>query len=250
MELSWSTFVLEIINFLILVWILKRFFYKPVLDVIARRRAAIEKSLADARTTKSEAEKLQEQYKNRLADWDQERQQARETLIQEIEAERARKTAELKNVLQQEREKARVIEQRRQADVEHKAEEAALTLSARFATRLLEQVAGPELETRLVERVLSGLSGLSDEQIVALRTNYGQAPETAIVVSAFPLADEYRSKLKQAITTLTDQEMSPQFEQDSELLAGLRITIGNWVLGTNLQDELKGFAALVQGESH
>ena len=42
MELSWSTFFLEIINFLVLVWILKRFLYKPVMDVIARRREGIE----------------------------------------------------------------------------------------------------------------------------------------------------------------------------------------------------------------
>jgi len=42
MELNWSTFLLEIINFLILVWILKHFFYKPILDVIAHRRADIE----------------------------------------------------------------------------------------------------------------------------------------------------------------------------------------------------------------
>jgi F-type H+-transporting ATPase subunit b len=249
-ELSWSTFVLEIINFLVLVWILKRFFYKPVLDVIARRRAGIEKSLADARETKSEAEKLQEQYQNRLADWDKEKQQARENLMQEIEAERSRKMAELKNDLEQEREKAHVIEQRRQIDAERKAEEAALTLSARFATRLLQQAAGPELETRLVELALSELTTLSDEQITALRASYGQAPEPAVVVSAFPLTDEHRDKLKQAIATLTDQDMPVQFEQDSELLAGLRIMLGNWVLGVNLQDELKGFATMAQGQSH
>ena len=50
MELNWSTFVLEILNFLVLVWILKRFLYKPVLAVIARRREGIEKSLAEARS--------------------------------------------------------------------------------------------------------------------------------------------------------------------------------------------------------
>ena len=49
MELSWSTFILEAINFLVLVWILKRFLYKPVLDVIERRKAGIEKIQADAK---------------------------------------------------------------------------------------------------------------------------------------------------------------------------------------------------------
>ena len=58
MELNWSTFLLEIINFLVLVWILKRFLYQPVLDVIARRRKAIEAQLAEALRLQDEAESL------------------------------------------------------------------------------------------------------------------------------------------------------------------------------------------------
>ena len=49
MEMDWSTFILEIINFLILVWILKRFLYRPILEVIARRREGVEKTLSEAR---------------------------------------------------------------------------------------------------------------------------------------------------------------------------------------------------------
>ena len=45
MEFNWTTFSFEIINFLILVWILQRFLYKPVTNAIARRKAAIESQL-------------------------------------------------------------------------------------------------------------------------------------------------------------------------------------------------------------
>ena len=99
MELSWSTFVLEIINFLVLVWILKRFLYKPVLEVIARRRAGIEKTRVDAEALQADAEVLQKQYESRLADWNEERQQARDTLAHELEAERARKESEMQIAL-------------------------------------------------------------------------------------------------------------------------------------------------------
>jgi len=125
-ELSWSTFVLEIINFLVLVWILKRFFYKPVLEIIARRQAGIEKTRRDAETLHAEAEKLREQFQGRLADWSKERQQAREALAREIEMERSRKLADMQSGLEQEKEKARVAETHRQADALHKVEETAL----------------------------------------------------------------------------------------------------------------------------
>jgi len=244
LELSWSTFVLEIINFLVLIWILKRFLYKPVLDVVSRRRAGIEKTLADARSLHEDAEKLKERYEGRLADREQERQQAHAALEREIDAERTRKMAELQTAIEQAHEKARVAEAHRQADTMHKMEEAALTQGARFATHLLEQVAGADTETRLVELVITQLSRLPAERIAALRNSSGKKAEAILITSAFPLAEDQRQRLEQALNKVTRPDIPLHFEQDSKLLAGLRINIGAWVLGINLQDELKGFMEL------
>ena len=90
MELNWSTFILEIINFLVLIWILKRFIYKPVLNVIAQRRTTIENQSAEALRLHEEATDLKNQYQNRLSDWEQEKQQARDAVNQELEIEKAR----------------------------------------------------------------------------------------------------------------------------------------------------------------
>lgn len=245
MELSWSTFVLEILNFLVLVWILKRFLYKPVLEVIARRRAGIEKTRTDAETLHADAEKLREQYEGRLADWNRERQQARDALTRELEAERASKIVALRNELTQEREKSRVAAASRQADALRKVEETALVQAAKFATRLLEAAAGAETQARLVELVITGLSQLPDERIAALRNSYGQTPDVIKVVSAFPLAGDQRQRLEETLVAVTALNIPLQFEQDSDLLAGVRITIGAWILGANIRDELRGFTELV-----
>ena len=242
MELSWSTFLLEIINFLVLVWILKRFLYKPVLDVIARRRAGIEKSLADAKMLNDDAEALQTRYRGRLADWEQERQQAREQLARELEEQRAQRLAALQSELEQEREKTRVAEARRQADAMYKAEETALIQASRFASRVLGQVAGPELEAKLLELVIDELPQLSAERIAALHSSWGQTSEAIVVASAFPLSDSQRQKLHKALIATTGSDLPLHFEQNAELLAGVRITIGAWVLGANLKDELRSFA--------
>ena len=248
MELTWSTFVLEIINFLVLVWILKRFLYQPVLDVIARRRAGIEKILADAKALHAEAEKLQKQYEGRLDDWEQERQQAREDLARELDAERTRKMAELQTSLEQAREKARVTEEHRRDDARRKIEETALIQGSRFAARLLEQASGPDTETRLVDLVISELSRLPPERIAAVHNSYGKTTRVIEVISAFPLADEQRRRLTQALAKVISADTPLQFKQDSELVAGVRITIGAWVLGANIRDELKGFMELARHE--
>jgi len=57
MEFSWTTFFLEIINFLVLVWILQRFLYKPVMKVIAQRKAHIESRLEEAKAIQTAAQR-------------------------------------------------------------------------------------------------------------------------------------------------------------------------------------------------
>jgi len=248
MELNWSTFVLEIINFLVLVWILKRFLYKPVLDVIARRRAGIDKMLSDAKAVKSEAEQLQQQYEGRLADWEQERRQARESLARELDAERTGRIKEIQAELEQEHEKSRVAALRREADAARRLETAALSQGARFASRLLEMAAGPELQMRLVEMLSGELEKLSPERIETLRIRYGKSPDNIQVVSAFPLEDDQRQRLEQALAKLAPLDLPVRYDQKEELLAGLRVIIGPWVLAANVLDELKGFSELTHNE--
>ncbi|MBN1957731.1 MAG: F0F1 ATP synthase subunit delta [Desulfuromonadales bacterium] len=242
MELSWSTFLLEIINFLILVWILKHFLYQPVLDVLARRRAAVEEKISAARHMNEEAEQLRSEYENRLAVWDQERQQAREVLAQELNEERLRRLEALTSALAQEREKTQAKESRQRTKAQHELEHRALLQGAQFATRLLSQAAGPELEARLLTLLLHGLSALSDDQALALKNQRGEGPEVISVVSAYRLSAAQRQALKEALIKVSGLETRVHFEEDAELLAGLRVTIGSWVLYASIKDDLSGFA--------
>ncbi|MGB5178544.1 MAG: F0F1 ATP synthase subunit delta [Gammaproteobacteria bacterium] len=249
MELNWSTFLLEIINFLILVWILKRFFYKPVLGVIARRRAAIDKTLSDAKTLQVDAEVLRGQYENRLAEWEKERQAAHASLDKDISSERARRMEDLKSRLAGEEKKVRVIEQRRAEASRLQAEVTALHQGAQFCARLLSAVAGPELEQRLLALLLKELGALTPGQLTALRAAAGKTGDSILVTSTYPLDDATRQSLERMLDSVLAAATPAHYELDKDLLAGLRITMGSWVLRANLQDELQAFSELAHESS-
>ena len=248
MELSWSTFVLELINFLVLVWILKHFLYKPVLAVMAQRKAGIEKIRAEAEILQGGAEELRQQYEGRLAEWNRERQQARDELNRELEAERSRGIEECRRELAEEGEKARVVEASRQADALALVQQTALAQGARFASRLLAAGAGADTQAGLVELVITGLPQLPDERVAAIRRSLEQTPGDIVVSSAFALTGDQRKRLEQALLKMTGAAIPPRFELDSELLAGVRINAGSWMLGCNLQDELDGMAELASAQ--
>ena len=139
MEFNVSTFILEIINFLILIWILQRLFYKPLLEVIAKRKQFIDQSLADAKTMQQQAEEQRSLYENRQKLWEQEKQAALTALHQQIEVERRTQMALLNADLEKERQKINVTIQRQQKELQRQAEKQALQNGARFASMLLKQ---------------------------------------------------------------------------------------------------------------
>ncbi|MBQ0720983.1 MAG: F0F1 ATP synthase subunit delta [Gammaproteobacteria bacterium] len=258
MELNSSTFILEIINFLVLVWILKRFFYKPVLDVIARRKAGIDDTVAKADALQKDAQKLQQQYEERLADWELEKQRAQRTLDTRLQKEREAQMRVLQADLEAEREKEKVLIQRQLEHDSQQIVETALQQGAQFASHLLSSVAGPELEKQLVALLVQQLKNLPAQQLAQLRKVNGESDATnsstinsatingstanaATITSAYPLDATTRQALELACKENLSVKGEFIYRQDPAIIAGLRINIAAWVLATNLQDELSGF---------
>lgn len=244
MELNWSTFVLEIINFLVLVWILKRFLYRPVLAALKQRQEKIEQTLDEAKRLKAEGTDLEQQYQNRMQDWEREKQQARSELHKETQAERIKQLAQLEQDLASEREKVAIIAQRHQAEAQQQYLQNAHRQGARFAARLLRTVSGPELELRLFEMLLQSFDQFDQAQLARLQDNCGAAGNNIFVSSAFPLSGVHKKQLQEKLSQLCKQSVQLECREDPALVAGLKLIVGAWVLHLNIQDELKDFADL------
>jgi len=244
MEFNVSTFILEIINFLILIWILQRLFYKPLLEVIAKRKQFIDQSLADAKAMQQQAEEQRSLYENRQKLWEQEKQAALAALHQQIDAERRTQMARLDTDLEQERQKINVTLQRQQQELQRQAEKQALQNGAHFAGMLLKQSASPELEARLFSTLMDHLKTLPEACTLCLQMMGTKKSVPIKITSAYELTTEQRLQLEQKLGSLITSQINFQYHQDAELIAGIRMDIGAWVLNANLQHELTGFAEI------
>jgi F-type H+-transporting ATPase subunit b len=244
MEFNLSTFIFEIINFLILIWILQRLFYKPLLAVIAKRKQHIDQSLADAKKLHQEADELRSLYENRQKLWMQEKKSALGALHQQIETEKSTQMARLQIELEQERQKAKVSLTRQQQEFQQQAEKQALQNGARFAGILLKQSAGPELEARLYAMLLEHLKTLPEACTLCLQTLGTKKSVPIKITTTYPLTDELRQLLEQKLGSLISSAVDFKYYQDDSLIAGVRIDIGAWVLHANMKHELAGFAEI------
>lgn len=243
MELDWTTFLLEVVNFLILVWLLKRFLYQPVLAVIETRRQRISEELAQAARTQEKAQALKEQYEARLVDWEQEKRGVRDILEQELVQERSQRIEQIEDELEQQRLKHNIRDQQQQAQWRSKAETEALRLGGTFATQLLKDLSGPDLDQRLQQLLVDQLTVLPEITLERLREGWRGGSTEINVSSATPLDPEQQQVIRQALELKLGRAEGPwHFNLDESLIAGLRISSGGWILQANLQDELRFFS--------
>src|ERR1700690_348115 len=87
---DWFTIVAQALNFLILVWLMKRFLYEPVLDAIDEREKRIATELANADAKKAEAQKEHDEFQHKNAEFDQQRAALLSKATGGAEAERQR----------------------------------------------------------------------------------------------------------------------------------------------------------------
>ncbi|HZD89530.1 MAG TPA: F0F1 ATP synthase subunit B [Pseudolabrys sp.] len=236
MGFSWWTAGLQAVNFIILVWLLKRFLFTPVTAMVARRKDEIAKSLAAAEAANQKADQVRHEFEQRIADVEAQRHQV-------IEQERARLAAERTGMLEAARVEADKLrnEMMRRLDEERKAAasevfEQAVGLATELSTRLLGEITAPALEHSFLDRLVEHLDRLSDADRAALRG--GRAGEPLRITTAHPLAPEEKAKWSAALTARLGNSRIIEFDADAGLIAGAELRFPHATLRFNWRDSI------------
>lgn len=238
MSFSWTTFALQAVNFLVLVWLLKRFLFKPVGAIVARRKEEISRALAEAAAARQSAEQARKDFESRESEIEAQRQaiidQARAQLADDhakmIEAARAEmeqlKSAALKHLDEERDSAAREVFDR------------SVQIAILLAQRLLQQFAGPRAEELLLDRVLDHLDHLAAAERAALLGQFGQDGGQLIVTTAYPLASEGESKWRAALGERLGGRPQIAFAIDQDLIAGAELKFPHAILRFSWRDSL------------
>jgi len=242
LELSLTTFILEIINFLVLVWILKRLLFVPIKKSIETRKMEIKKSLEDAESKQSLATKLFNQYENRLKDWEKEKKAKFDELKKELDTEREHGLKQIGIEISKKQDRLQAQVDKAQKETKDKMEREAINQSLIFLSKLLTNFSSKELESSIIRIFLENLEIKSDVRESIPPSGTDRSEQSILVRSAFPLAENERSLLNDKIAPLFKTNANVEFSTDPTLLAGLEITAGFTVIRANIRDELRYFS--------
>ena len=238
MLIDWFTVGAQALNFIILVWLMKRFLYKPILNAVNAREKRIAAELADADAKEAEAQKERDEFQHKNEEFDKQRAALLSKATEEAKAERQR-------LLDDARKAADALSEKRQETLRsdaHNLNQAIIRRTQQevfaIARKALRDLATTSLEERIGEvftRRLREMDGKAKESLAeALKT----AAEPAVLRSAFELPAEQRETIQNALNETFSAEVRVRFETAPDLVSGIELTTNGQKVAWSIADYL------------
>ncbi|SEK84481.1 F0F1 ATP synthase subunit delta [Pacificibacter marinus] len=239
MSIDWITVAAQIANFLLLMWLLRRFLYRPILDGIDAREVEISDRMQEAVHAKEQAQAEKQSYLDKVQALNVAQSEMTETIRRSAEEQRDVLLAETQKRLQQENAtwKAHLDDETHKytAKMHRAGAEALLSLTR----KALNDLADETLETRVAHHLIQQITPMVPD----LKRAAGQAAQAVIISqSALPAAvkDELTTELQKAFP-----QSVVRFETDETQAPGLVLRVGGAQLAWTVESYIDGLSALI-----
>jgi F-type H+-transporting ATPase subunit b len=238
MLIDWFTVCAQAANFLILVWLLKRFLYKPVLAAIAAREKLISDQLQDAAAKKLEAQKERDDFQHKNEEFDQQRVALLSKATDEVKTERqklldvARKDSETLRLKLQESVKDERENLNREIMARTQQEVFAITRKA------LSDLSSTTLEASLGEMFVRRLRALDEQTKEKFVGALKASSEPTHLRSAFDLTADQKAAIQNALNEMVSAEVQIRFEMSADLICGIELLAGGQKISWSIADYL------------
>ncbi len=243
--IDWFTIGAQALNFVILIWLMKRFLYQPILNAIDEREKRIAQELADADATRNEARKERDEFQQKNAEFDDERAALLSKATDEAKGEReqlfaeARKAADALSATREE------ILKREHRDLTDEISRRTQDEVFAIARKALTDLADASFEERISHVFTQQVRELSDESKGRLAGALKSASEPAIVRSAFDLPDEAHAAIQTALNETFSADIPLRFETTPHLVGGIELSANGQKVAWSIADYLATMKASV-----
>lgn len=224
MLIDWFTVGAQVLNFLILVWLMKRFLYQPILHAIDEREKRIVAELSDADTKRAQAQKERDAFREKNEAFEQQRAELLRQATLDAKAEG-------QWLLEEARQVADRLTEKRQETLRNEVHHINQAIRRRtqqevfaITRQALTDLAATSLEERLCEVFTRRLREMDAQTKQGLSEALKTAFEPSLVRSAFDLSVEQRALIQHALNETFSADVNIRFETAPDLISGIELT--------------------------
>jgi F-type H+-transporting ATPase subunit b len=224
MLIDWFTVGAQVLNFAVLVWLLQRFLYKPVLGAIDAREKRIAAELSDADARKAAAQIEQDDFKARNKAIDDQREAVMARASADAGAERDRLFKDARAESDARRASREAALQAERKALAGEITQLATTEVFEIARRALADLATVSLEERIGEVFTRRLRSMDPKDREALGFALRTSPEPGVVRSTFDIGVAQRDAIQNALNEVFSARIRVRFETSPEGICGIELT--------------------------
>lgn len=245
MLFDWFTIFAQLFNFLLLIWLLKRFLYKPILQTIDEREKRIATQIQDAEAKKADAIKELENFQFKNKEFEQQRQSLLNTAVNEVNEER-------QHHLEEARKEVELLCLRLQETLEAEQQNLSSEIMQRTRTEVfaivrkaLKELASSSLEEQITAVFINRFKELNYNEKGLLMAALKSTSNVVVVRSAFELTKNLQTAIKTAINLNFSVEPEFKFETTPNLVSGIELVAGGYKVVWNIDDYLGSLEAAI-----
>ena len=242
MLIDWFTVAAQSINFLLLVWLLKRFLYQPILSAMDAREQRIARQLQDAEAQQHEAEAQSRGLRAANEEFARQKQALLDQAKAEAEDTRERLTEEARAEIEARRlrwrESLREEENALQAEITSCVQEEIMAISR----HALHDLAGIELEQQIAAAFVCRLKKLDDHEREHLASDVKISEKPMMIRSAFDLPPAIRLEIESVVRELLGPHLTVGYERVPGLIAGVELSSG----GRKISWSISGYLSALE----
>ncbi len=253
MDIDWVTFAAQIANFLVLVWLLKRFLYGPIVRAMdAREQQFVDRS-AELEQARREAEQREAEYRERLSELDRTKESLMETAAQEVEAWRQQHLAAAREEIEDSRREWYRGLEREKDSLLHELQRRVGREVFRASRHVLKQLCDVSLEQQVIVRFEQHLQQLDADRRAEIAQAIVNSHHRVMVATAFPLDSRQQQTVTRQLHEYVAEGIAVDFSVHPELICGIEVRAAGykiaWSAGELLEEIETSFAAALDGTS-
>ena len=243
MLIDWFTVGAQLINFTILVWLLKRLLYRRILKAMDERQAAILAEAEEAEAHKKRAESEAEVYSSRLASFESEYATRMKEAEQEVSAFRTRQLSEARTEIREQRSEWIQALERQKREFTNELRLLVGDQICETSRKLLSELADAPLEQQVLKHFAASLGTDPDKR----KTLTDAAGDDVVFETTFPVDDETEALVRKSLAAHLPPDCKVHFEQSEEdTTFGVVVRTGSHRIEWNLDSYAQQLAKNVE----
>lgn len=223
MQIDWFTVAAQIVNLLILVYLLKRFLYGPIVRAMDAREKRVNDRLEDAQEREEAANEREQEFEQKSQDLEQRRRDILAEARQEADDRRRELVDEAREEVESQRERWRKeLERERETFLRDLRQEAASWVAG-GVRRACQDLASVDLEQRMISVFQDRIQKLEEDSREQLAETVRSSEEPLTLVSSFELDESQQEELRDTLEQALDASVELRFAESADLVCGLEL---------------------------